>query len=108
MRDYSNRNYAGALARLDAVVKAHPDLLVARLYLGICSLYNGKGNAGIEELRSLVAEGNTPYVEQARYYLAKGLIGSGDVGGARHQLDALIAMHGEMAQQAEALLARIK
>ena len=108
MRHYSNRDYAGALSRLEAAVKTHPDLLVARLYLGICRLYNGNRDGGVEALRGVVAEGNTPYVEQARFYLAKGLIGSGDAAGARHQLDELIAMHGEMAQQAEALLARIK
>ena len=108
MRRYSNTDYAGAIAGLQATVGEHSDYVEARFYLGICLLYTNNRSSGIGELRSVVSAGNTPYLEQARFYLAKGLLGMGDVGGARQQLDNLIALHGELAQQAEALFAQIK
>jgi hypothetical protein len=108
MRLYSNTDYTGALAGLRAATEALPDFVEARLYLGICYLYASNLPSGIAELRTVIGAGSTPYLEQARFYLAKGLLGSRDVAGARQQLDLLIAMHGDLAQQAEALLAQVK
>jgi hypothetical protein len=108
MRRYSNTDYSGAIAGLQAAAGALPDFVEARLYLGICYLYTNNRPSGIAELRAVVVAGSTPYLEQARFYLAKGLLGTRDVTGARRQLDHLIAMHGDLAQQAEALLAQIK
>jgi hypothetical protein len=108
MRLYSNTDYSGAIAGLQATANALPDFVEARLYLGICHLYTNNRQSGIAELRAVIEAGGTPYLEQARFYLAKGLIGIGDAAGARQQLDLLIAMHGDMAQQGEALLARIR
>lgn len=105
---YSQRDYAGAIPGLAALVETKPDFVEARFYLGICYLSTGNAASGIAELRKTVDAGNTPYLEQARFYLAKGLIGSGDMEGARQQLDETIAMHGDLALQAESLQAQIK
>lgn len=105
---YSQRDYAGAIPGLAALVETKPDFVEARFYLGICNLATGNAASGIAELRKTIAAGNTPYLEQARFYLAKGLLGSGDIAGARQQLDDTIAMHGDLALQAEALQAQIK
>ena len=108
MQRYSNTDYSGATIGLEAAAKRLPDFVEARLYLGICYLYTNNRPSGITELRTVVSAGSTPYLEQARFYLAKGLLGTRDVAAARQQLDLLIAMHGDLAQQAETLLARIK
>jgi tetratricopeptide (TPR) repeat protein len=100
---YKNRDYAAAIPGL----AAEPDI-EARFYLGICYLYTGKRDNGIAELRKVIAAGDTPYLERAHFYLAKGLIGAGDLSGARQQLDQTIALHGDLDQQAEGLLARLK
>jgi len=105
---YSHRDYTAAIPGLAAVVDKQPDLVEARLYLGICYLFMNNRSAGIVELRKAVDAGNTPYLEQARFYLAKGLLGAGDIASARQQLNDTIAMHGDMEQQAETLLARVK
>ena len=105
---YSQREYDAAIPALAAVVEKHPDLVEARLYLGICYLFANNRTAGIGQLRQVVDAGDTPYLEQARFYLAKGLLGNGDIAGARQQLNDAIAMHGDMRQQAETLLARLK
>jgi hypothetical protein len=108
MRLYTGTDYSGAIAGLQATANALPDFVEARLYLGICYLYTNNRPSGIAELRAVIVAGSTPYLEQARFYLAKGLIGMGDAAGARQQLDLLIGMQGELAQQAETLLAKIK
>ena len=105
---YSQRDYTAAIPALAAVLDKHPGLIEARLYLGICYLFDNNRPAGIAELRKAVDAGDTPYLEQARFYLAKGLLGAGDIRGARQQLNDTIAMHGDMEQQAETLLARVK
>ena len=108
MLRYSSTDYSGAIAGLQAAVGTHPDFVEARLYLGICHLFVNRRPSGIAELRAVTRAGNTPYLEQARFYLAKGLLGTGDATGARQQLDDLIAAHGDMAPQAEVLLAQIR
>src|SRR5258706_1393612 len=108
MRRYSTTDYSGAIAGLQAAANASPDFIESRLYLGICYLYTNNLTSGIAELRAVVSAGNTPYIEQARFYLAKELLWNRDVAGARQQLDLLIAMHGDMVQQAEVLLSQIK
>lgn len=105
---YSQRDYTAAISGLAAVVAKQPDLVEAHLYLGICYLFANNRAAGIAELHKAVDAGETPYLEQARFYLAKGLLGAGDIAGARQQLNDTIAMHGDMEQQAETLLARVK
>ena len=100
---YKNRDYAAAIPGL----ATEPDI-EARFYLGICYLYTGKRDNGIAELRKVIAAGDTPYLERSHFYLAKGMIGAGDLPGARQQLDQTIALHGDLDQQAEGLLARLK
>jgi hypothetical protein len=56
----------------------------------------------------LKAAGDSPYLEEARFYLAKGLLGTGDAAGAQRQLEDVLSMHGTLEKQAAALLAQIK
>ena len=105
---YSQRDYTAAMAGLAAAIAKQPDLVEARLYLGICYLFANDRPRGIAELRNVIEAGDTPYLEQARFYLAKGLLGAGDISGARQQLNDTIAMHGDLEQQAETLLIRVK
>lgn len=105
---YSQRDFAAAIPGLAAAVQAQPDFVEARFYLGVCYLFTEDRAGGIAQLRGVVAAGETPFLERARFYLAKGLLASGDIPAAREQLDNAIAMHGDMEQQAESLLAQIK
>ncbi len=106
MQHYLRRDYAGAIPGLRSVT-GDPRAAAARFYLGICYLLTSARPAGLEELRSVIAAGNTPYLEAAQFYAAKGMLGSGDVGGAQQQLESVIAMHGELEKPAQALLAQI-
>ena len=105
---YSQRDYAAAVPALRSASEAHPDLIGARFYLGVCELYTGTRDAGIADLKKTVAAGDSSYTEQARFYMAKGLIGAGDITAAKDQLEQVIALHGDLEQQAEMILAKLK
>jgi tetratricopeptide (TPR) repeat protein len=108
MARYSKQDYAGAASALRAVTDAQPDLAAARFYLGISLLLAGDRIAGIQELRALTMAGDGPFLARARFYLAKGLIAEHDVPRAQEQLEELIEQHGDLEEQATALLGKIR
>jgi TolA-binding protein len=108
MTHYTKQDYAGAASALRAIADAQPAVAPARFYLGISLLLAGDRIAGIQELRALTTAGNSPYLERARFYLAKGLIAEHDVPRAQQQLQDLIAQHGDLEKQAAVLLAQIR
>src|SRR5260370_18489909 len=107
MEHYVKRDFASAIPGLRASITAQADGPEARFYLGICSLLTGDRAAGVQNLELVIAAGDTPYLESARYYLAKGLLGKGDVPGARGQLEKVIAMHGDLEKRSQSLLTQI-
>ncbi|HLJ47719.1 MAG TPA: zf-HC2 domain-containing protein [Bryobacteraceae bacterium] len=103
MARYSQGDYPGAIPGLLKVESTE-----AHFYLGVSYLLNNNRTSGIAELRKVVAAGDTPYLEEAHFYLAKGLLGGGDVAGAREQLQDVIVMHGDLEKQAGDLAAQLK
>jgi hypothetical protein len=108
MKRYANQDFAGAIPGLRAAAKSTPTFIGGRFYLGICLLLTGDRISGIEELRGVIEAGGTPYLERARFYLAKGLIAEHDISRAQTQLRTLIAQHGDLERQATTLLAQIR
>jgi TolA-binding protein len=108
MAFYNVQDYSHAGAALRDFLRTQPDLVAARFYLGVSLLLSGDRIAGIQELRDLTEAGDGPYLERARFYLAKGLIAEHDLGRAREQLENLISGHGALETQAAALLSQIR
>src|SRR5258708_13594014 len=50
MRRYSNTDYPGAIAGLQAAASEHPDFIAARLHLGICYLFTTNRSSQIAGL----------------------------------------------------------
>ena len=107
MERYQKHDYAGAIPDLQAAVNAQPDLLAGHFYLGICLLVSGDRVSGIGELRRVIAAGDSPYLEKARFYAAKGLLGEGDAAGCRQLLEQVIEMHSDFEPQAHILLGQV-
>lgn len=105
---YTKQDYAGAASALRAVANTQSEFVPARFYLGVSLLLAGDRIGGIQELRDLTMAGDNPYLERARFYLAKGLIAEHDMPRAKDQLEALIAQHGDLEKQAAALLVQIR
>jgi hypothetical protein len=108
MTHYADQDFAGAIPELRAAANAALGFVAARFYLGICLLLTGDRISGIEELRAVTQAGDTPYLERARFYLAKGLIAEHDITRAQTQLESLIAQHGDLEKQGAVLLAQIR
>jgi len=108
MKRYASQDFASAIPELRATENTATSFIAARFYLGICLLLTGDRISGIQELRAVIEAGNTPYLERARFYLAKGLIAERDITRAQAQLQSLISQHGDMEKQATILLAQIR
>lgn len=93
MKLYSAGDFAGAAVGLREL-----DTTVARFYLGVSELLAGDRGAGVADLKKTVEAGDTPYQSEARFYLAKGLLGEAKVDEARVQLETLVREKGELAQ----------
>jgi len=86
MRAYANGDYAGAAAGLDRALKAGVDSAPALFFLGVSELLLHRDGDAASGLRRAVALGDTPYLLEARYYLAKALLRGGDGRGALREL----------------------
>jgi len=108
MARHAKQDYAGAASALRAVSDVSPGFPAVRFYLGVSLLLAGNRIAGIQELRDLAMAGDSPYLERARFYLAKGLIAEHDIQRAERQLEDLIGQHGGLEKQATVLLSQIR
>jgi hypothetical protein len=108
MQRYARQDFAAAIPELRAAANSTSSLIAARFYLGICLLLTGDRISGIQELRAVTEAGDTPYLERARFYLAKGLIAEHDISRAQTQLKSLIAQHGDLEKPATVLLDQIR
>lgn len=107
MEEYRKRNYSAAIGGLRAAAPAQPQSVEASFYLAICLLMTNDRPGGIQELQAVIAGGNTPYLEAARFYLAKALLADRNIRGADVQLRVIAEMHGKLEKQAQTLHAEI-
>lgn len=108
MRLYVRRDYAGATAGLSAAAgldRERPDIA---FFLGICELLTDEPMAAIAELRRTIALGESPYLEEAHFYLAKAHVRRGELASAASQLEATIRLRGEREQEARGLLQKLE
>ena len=108
MEPYMRGDYGAAAEALRPLAKPLPDSVAAEFYLGICLLMTGNAEGAAQQLRAVEAQGDTPYLEPARFYLAKALLSGSDVQGARHALELAIGMRGDREADARQLLDRMR
>ena len=108
MRLYQRGDYSAAIPRLRAVAAAEPARADRAFFLGVSLLLVGQDPEGVEQLREVVALGDTPFLEEARIYIARGLLRAGDVPAARAELEAVVAMQGDREPEARGLLKQIR
>jgi len=103
MEKYSVGDYRVAAAGLRGLQTP-----AARFYLGISDLMTGSPDEAIASLRAVDAMGETPYLEQARFFLAKALLASQNVSAAKQALEQTIALAGDREAEARLLLERVR
>jgi TolA-binding protein len=107
MQHYLRREYAAAITLLRASTKADPAAADAAFFLGVSLLLADRTDQGVAELRRAIAMGDSPYLEESQYYLAKGLLKRGDTNAAREALRAMIALAGDRQREGKTLLSQI-
>jgi tetratricopeptide (TPR) repeat protein len=108
MKYYIRGEYASSIPILIAASQLDPKAANISFFLGICYLLTGHTDAGIQALRKTLALGDSPYLEEAHFYLAKALIRDGDLNGARSQLRETIQLRGDVEQKAQRLLRQLQ
>jgi len=88
MSAYQLGDYAEATAGLEAALAAGVDPAPAQFFLGASLLMLDRDREAAAAFEAVIAVGESPYLAEGRYYLAKVLLRSGDVAGALTQLSA--------------------
>jgi tetratricopeptide (TPR) repeat protein len=108
MSRYGEADYRAAVPELRAAAKLSPDAAHIRFFLGISHLMAGQDIAAIDELRATIALGDSPYLEEAHWYLAKALLRQKDLVAAEAELETLIELQGTGTSEAGRLLTEIQ
>lgn len=103
MTAYARSDYAGAATALEQVVSLQPSNAKALFFLGICYLMLDRPASATKVLQQCVAGGDPGYSDEARYFLAKALLRTGDRAAATAALDALARSKGPRAEDARRL-----
>ena len=107
MARYQRADYPAAVAELRGAATLAPDAAHIRFFLGIAHLMAGQDIAAVSELRATTALGDSPYLEEAHWYLAKALLRLKRPAAAEAELRTLIQLQGTGASEARTLLAAI-
>ena len=116
MQAYGRQDFRGATAALAAIPVGVPgsgrsDEHVTdagvQLYLGISQLMLNQNAAALRALQRSAAYGDTPYLENATFYLAKGLIRQRQFPQAVVELKRVVELNGDRQSEARTLLAQI-
>ena len=105
MKHYRDGDYRAAIPGLRAAAQLDPEAAHATFFLGICHGLTGQLEAAIRALRQTIAVGDSPYLEEAHFYLAKALLQNNDPAGARQELARTIRLRGLLENEARKLLA---
>jgi tetratricopeptide (TPR) repeat protein len=87
MKSYVEGRYGEAIPDLRSASELNPEGAGIRFFLGICLLLIEQTDEGIAELGKTIALGDSPYLEEAHFYLAKAYLGKGDVRAAKKELN---------------------
>lgn len=108
MELYASGERKTALPALREASRLAPESAHVSFYLGACALLTGQRAEAVESLRRVVTLGETPFLEEARFYLAKAYLGSGDIAAARAELLATAELGGPRRDEARKLLRQLE
>ena len=108
MQAYQRAEYRAAIPGLEAAAQLDPEAPDIRFFLGICYLLTEQVDSAVDQFSKTVALGETPYLEAARFYLAKAYLKQGDVEKARLELQRVVGLEGDREEEARELIDQIR
>ncbi len=107
MEYYQKQEYRQAAAGLLLAKRADSQRPDIHFYLGACYLVTGQTERSAAEFERTIEFGNSPYLQDAHFYLAKAHLRQENVAASRDELRKVIQLHGEREPQAVKLLQQI-
>ena len=108
MVPYAAGDCASAIPALGRALAIDAALMPARFYLAVCELREGRTDAAVEKLQRIAAAGESPYLEDAHFFLAKARIRQNDLTAARAELARVVALRGDRRAEASRLLGELR
>ena len=108
MTSYAAGDCGAAVPGLRRSLGMDDSLMQARFHLAVCDLQAGRIQDAVTNLQRVIAAGESPYLEDAHFFLAKARIRQGDVEGARQELTRVVSLRGDRRDQAERLLNQLR
>jgi len=108
MKHYQQGDYPRAITGLREAAKLNPKDAGALFFLGVSHLLSSQTDEGIAALQQSVALGDTPYLEEAHYYLAKAFLQKNDLAAAQAELQKTVQLKGDLESKAQQLLQAIQ
>lgn len=103
MSAYAAHEYAAAASGLEQALATGADSAPALFFLGASQLITGRLEAALAAFRGVIALGDSPYLPEAHYYLAKVLLREGKADAALRELRAVPPADSTLAANAAAL-----
>lgn len=108
MTRYERGDYAAAVSGLRAAAALDPEAPHIGFFLGISHLLMSQPDAAIAALRQTLALGDSPFTEDAQFFLAKAHLRKEDVAEARTHLQRTVQIHGAREGEARDLLLQLE
>lgn len=108
MEHYVRGDYRSALRGLEEAATLDADSPRISFYLAACYLLTDQTDAAIGGFQRTIAMADTPYLEEAHFYLAKAFLRNGDLHSAQDQLRKTMQLGGELRTEAQDLLRRVE
>lgn len=108
MEHYVNGQYQEAVDDLRAAAALDPDAAHIRFFLGVSYLLSRQDAAAIDRLRATIALGDSPYLEEAHFYLAKAYLRRHDLDAAERELLTVVRLRGSWSDEARRLLTQVE
>ena len=108
MKPYAAGDFIAAVPHLRTAARLDPSRPDFVFFLAASELLSGDASAAVGDFERAIDMGETPYREEAHFYLAKALLARGDVARARRELMAVVGLQGELRDDADAILRQLE
>ena len=104
MQAYVAGDYDATIPSLRRAARLDTERSDIAFFLAASELLAGNTAAAIGEFARTIAMGDTPFLEDAHFFLAKAHLAQGDADRARSELNAVRALQGGRASEADELM----
>lgn len=108
MEHYVKGNYSAAIPGLKEASSLNPQATDISFFLGACYLMEGETDSAIQELGRTISFGDTPFLEEAHFYLALAYYRAGNMKAAEEQMNKVIQLQGNLEERAHHLLGQLQ